>query len=68
MQYVQNRLNHVIVNIVPDSNYNEKINHIILQKLIYTFGKDMEIELRKVPEIKKDKSGKFKFVINHLAR
>ena len=68
MQYVQNRLNHVIVNIVPDSSYNEKINHIILQKLIYTFGEDMEIELRKVPEIKKDKSGKFKFVINHLAR
>lgn len=68
MQYIQKKLNHVIVNIVPDSSYEEKIDNIILQKLIYTFGENMTIKLRKVPEIPKDKSGKFKFVRNHLAR
>ena len=68
MQYIQKKLNHVIVNIVPDSSYEEKIDNIILQKLIYTFGENMTIELRKVTEIPKDKSGKFKFVRNHLAR
>lgn len=67
MQFIQKRLNHVIVNIVPDVGYKKIIDDIIMKKLVYTFGEDMSIELRKVPEIKKDQSGKFKFVINHLA-
>lgn len=67
MQFIQEKLNHVIVNIVPDRDYEKNIDNVILQKLIYTFGEDMTIELRKVSEIEKDKSGKFKFIINHLA-
>jgi len=68
MQFVQERLNHVIVNVVVDNDYDQKVDHIIEEKILYALGDDMEIELRKLPEIKKDKSGKFKFVDNQLAR
>lgn len=66
MQFIQERLNHVIVNIVPDTEYEASVDAIVLERLIYALGDDMEIELRKIPEIQKDKSGKFKFVVNHL--
>ena len=67
MQFIQERLKHVIVNIVPDVGYEKVMDDIIMEKLLYTFGEDMDIELRKVLEVEKDKSGKFKFVMNHLA-
>lgn len=67
MQFIQERLNHVIVNIVADTGYDKQMDTIIRDKLIYTFGEDMEIELRQLSEIEKDKSGKFRFVVNHLA-
>jgi phenylacetate-CoA ligase len=68
MQFIQERLNHVIVNIVTDENYEQEIDDIIRERLVYTLGEDMKIELRKLSEIEKDKSGKFKFVDNQLAR
>src|SRR5699024_5829640 len=51
MQYIQKKLNHVIVNIVPDSSYEEKIDKIILKKLIYKFSENKTIKIKKDTQI-----------------
>lgn len=66
MQYIQNTIDTVDVYIVVDNNYSESMNEIILKKLHYSLGDDMEINIHKVPELRKEKSGKCRFIINNL--
>lgn len=66
MQVVQNKKNHVTLNIVPDEAYMNELDKKIKEKMIYFLGDEMSIDIQKVPEIEKDKSGKYKFVINNL--
>lgn len=68
MQYIQNTIDTVDVYIVVDENYNESMNEIIMKKLHYSLGDDMEINIHKVPELHKEKSGKCRFIINNLGR
>lgn len=66
MQYIQNTIDSVDVYIVADEKYDESMNAIILQKLHYSLGDDMNIYIHIVPELHKESSGKCRFVINNL--
>ena len=65
MQYIQNTIDTVDVYIVVDNNYSESMNEIILKKLHYSLGDDMEINIHIVSELHKESSGKCRFVINN---
>ena len=66
MQFVQNDIDSVDIYLETDSTYQEKMNKIILSKLHYSLGDDMEIRIHRVDNIAKDPSGKFRFVINRI--
>lgn len=68
MQYVQNKMDHVILNIVPDVGFTQEMEDFIHKELIGMFGEEMEVEIRRVPKIEKGKSGKFKFIVNNLGK
>ena len=66
MQFVQNDLYSIDVYIEVDDNYDKSMNKIIIDKLHYSMGNAVNIRVHPVDEIEKDKSGKFRFIINNL--
>ena len=66
MQFVQNDVNSLDVYIEVDDAYEPSMNSIIIDKLHYSMGNTVEIRVHPVKEIPKDKSGKFKFVVNNI--
>lgn len=69
MQFVQNTADTIEINVCADDTYDEiKMNPIIIGKLNYSMGSDMEFKINVVKEIPKDKSGKFRFIINNYSK
>lgn len=67
MQFVQNEKDRIIVLLMVDSNlFVEKHLDEIRNELIYRFGDKTEINIKKVKEIKREKSGKFMLIKNNL--
>jgi phenylacetate-CoA ligase len=66
MQFIQDTLDEIKVLLEVDENYNSEMNKIIIDKLHYSLGKDMIITVNIVKNIPKDKSGKFRFIINSV--
>ena len=66
MQFVQNENNSVDVYLETDDNYDKSMNKIIEDKLHYSMGNEMIIRVHHVDTIKKDKSGKFRFIIRNI--
>lgn len=55
--------NKFIIEIVPGSNYNDSALDYIKRRILEEVGKEIEIDIIKVKEIKRDKSGKLRFFI-----
>lgn len=68
MQFVQNDPDSVDVYLKTDQRYSSDMNQIILDKLHYSLGEDMEIRIHRVEDIPRDPSGKFRLVVNNLQR
>jgi phenylacetate-CoA ligase len=67
-QVVQEALTHLVINIVPTREYHESDASTIRERLVtrYGLGPDINIELRLLEHIPREKSGKFRPVISHL--
>ncbi len=65
MQFIQNDFTSIDVYVEADCSYKEDMNQIIIDKLHYTLGSKMDVRVHIVDEIQKDKSGKFRFIINN---
>lgn len=68
MQFIQNDFTSIDVYVETDDSYTKEMDQIIIDKLRYTLGSKMDIRVHVVDEIKKDKSGKFRFIINNVAK
>lgn len=68
MQFVQNDLYSLDVYLAVDENYDPKMNEIIVYKLRYDFGDEMEIRIHIVDEMQKEPSGKVRLIINKVAK
>lgn len=66
MQFVQNEIDSLDVYLEVDDNYKESMNKIIEDKLHYSLGEKMKIRIHVVDSIKKEKSGKFRLIINNI--
>jgi phenylacetate-CoA ligase len=66
-QFIQPKMDHIIVKVVTDEGYTDEMDQDIIDQITYVLGEDITVEIRKVPEIKRDKSGKLKFIINEMA-
>jgi phenylacetate-CoA ligase len=67
-QVVQEALTHLVINIVPTREYHESDASTIRERLVtrYGLGTDINIEVRLLEHIPREKSGKFRPVISHL--
>ncbi len=66
MQFVQNDLYSIDVYVETDERYRSEMNQIIIDKLHYSMGEEVEVRVHRVDEIEKDKSGKFRFIKNNI--
>lgn len=64
MQFIQNDLDSVDIYLVTDNKYKREMDQIILDKLNYNLGPDMDYRIHLVDELHKDPSGKCRLIIN----
>lgn len=64
---IQHALSDVEVQVVPDSKWNENVKHYILEGLRARLGENMRINLTLVDEIHSEASGKYRYVVSHVA-
>lgn len=66
MQFVQNDAYSIDVYLETDDRYKSYMDKIIIDKLHYYMGDEVEVRVHPVEEIEKDPSGKYRFVINNI--
>jgi phenylacetate-CoA ligase len=66
-QVVQNEIGEIIVNLIPDQNFNSVQLKKFLDNLHMRFGAETNIQLNKVSDIPLTKSGKFRFILNNVS-
>ena len=63
MQVIQDRPDHLVVNLVPGPDYGEGTEADLKVTLRGILGADMEVEVVRVPAIPQEESGKYRFTI-----
>ncbi len=67
MQFIQEDIDHIIILIVIDENlYTKEHEDVIINEMKYRFGDEVKIEIRKVDDIPREKSGKFSLIKNNI--
>ena len=65
-QIVQENIDKIIVKVVPREEFSEKDIGKLIEEFQKRLGSDMEIEIKLVDQIPREKSGKFKAVISKV--
>ena len=65
-QFIQNIISEVELLLVINEKYNKSNEYIIINNARKTLGNTIQIKLRYVDGIKKEKNGKYKFIISNL--
>lgn len=65
-QFHQSEAGKIVFNIVKRNSYTERDSQRIHSELMKKFGTDVDLEIAFVDSIAKPKSGKFRFLIQHL--
>ncbi|MBM4174843.1 MAG: phenylacetate--CoA ligase family protein [Ignavibacteria bacterium] len=65
-QFFQNEPGILILRVIPNSNFGETDKNRIIDHIKNKIGKDTELILELVQSIEKTKSGKLRFLIQHL--
>lgn len=66
MQFVQNDLYSIDVYVETDERYESSMDQIIIDKLHYSMGEEVDVRVHRVDEIERDPSGKFRFIKNNI--
>ena len=66
-QIVQEKLEHVVVNIVPAEDYHNDDGQVVVKELKKRLGEKMHITINVVSDIPLTKAGKFRSVVSHLS-
>jgi phenylacetate-CoA ligase len=69
-QFVQEELNHFVINLVPTTQYTPADAEAIRERMLARYGLDstVRIEIRTVEKIPLEKNGKFRPVLSRLKR
>lgn len=66
-QFRQMSLNKIMMLLEVDSLlYTSQVEQLIRKEFLHKFGENMDVEIRVVPEIPREKSGKFRMIINKV--
>jgi phenylacetate-CoA ligase len=65
-QIIQKKNYDIIVNIVKNSKYSDKDEHIVRMEFEKRIGKEINIHINYINQIERTKAGKLRFVINEI--
>ncbi len=65
-QLVQDSLNHLLVKIVVDGKFTDRDKKMLTDEIKHKFGSDMNIDFEVVDDIPREKSGKYKLIVNKV--
>ena len=65
-QIVQNSLTSITVKIVVDKSFEKNHVNILIDEIKHKFGSNMNVEIQIVDDIPREKSGKYKLIINNV--
>lgn len=65
-QYIQDAIDHIIINLIVDDNFKESYFNEIKTGLKIRFGNLMKFDFKIVEELEKKGTGKIPFIINRL--
>ncbi|MDO4587041.1 MAG: hypothetical protein Q4C95_07050 [Planctomycetia bacterium] len=68
MQFVQNSIDTIDIYVAQDVGYTADMDQIIIKKLQYSLGQDMNFVIHHVDFIPREKSGKFRLLKNNIIR
>lgn len=68
MQIVQEEVDRIILNIVPDDLYDKGSETAIKKEFSSFFGNDVVLEINRVENIPQDRSGKYRFAICKISQ
>jgi len=65
-QLIQDSLTHILVKIVVDGKFTDKYRRMLIDEIKYKFGSDMKVDFEVVNDIPREKSGKYKLIVNKV--
>ena len=65
-QFIQDSLTHILVKVVVDGDFTDKHKEILVGEMRHKFGNDMEVGFENVDDIPRERSGKYKFIVNKI--
>jgi phenylacetate-CoA ligase len=63
---IQHAIDHMEILVVPDAGWNDAAHVAVLAGLRARLGESMRLELRTLPEIAPEASGKHRYVVSHV--
>jgi len=65
-QIVQDALNHIVVKVVVDGEFKDKHSEELTDVIKHRFGGEMKVDFEVVDDIPREKSGKYKLIVNKV--
>ncbi len=65
-QLIQDSLTHMLVKIVVDGDFTNRDKKILTDEIKHKFGNDMKVDFEVVNDIPREKSGKYKLIVNKV--
>lgn len=65
-QLIQDSLTHMLVKVVVDGEFTDKYKKMLTDEIKHKFGYDMKVDFEVVDDIPREKSGKYKLIVNNV--
>lgn len=65
-QLIQTSLTNLLVKVVVDNVFDDEHLSILMGEVKHKFGNDMNVEFERVDDIPREKSGKYKLIVNQV--
>lgn len=66
-QLIQDRIDHIVVKLVPSGEFTADLQNALQERLQERLGPEMTIDIERVSDIPREKSGKYRWVISRVA-
>ncbi|MCK5684873.1 hypothetical protein KAJ27_12160, partial [bacterium] len=67
-QCVQDKIDHIYINMIIDESFSEESSRVLEQGLRLRLGNDVDIDFKIVDQLERTKSGKTQFVLSKIGR
>lgn len=65
-QFIQDALSHMLVKVVVDGEFTDEYERILTDEIKHKFGNNMKVDFEVVDDIPREKSGKYKLIVNNV--